>query len=96
MNSSFLFMFFLIGFQAFLYMSFEFKKALNVLILMEYFSLNIFFILSFFLMKEFGLNFLMYFLVILVCEGAMGLSVLVSLVRFNTKFSLNSMSFLLC
>nr|UGS80486.1 NADH dehydrogenase subunit 4L [Nepiomorpha sp. NespEL] len=65
--------------------SFFYKSyhLLNMLLSLEYFSLMIFmnlYLLTWGMMEKYVL---MYFLVFCVCEGAFGLSLLVSLVRFN-------------
>nr|YP_001798463.1 NADH dehydrogenase subunit 4L [Trigoniophthalmus alternatus]ABS57561.1 NADH dehydrogenase subunit 4L [Trigoniophthalmus alternatus] len=58
------------------------KHLLAVLFSLEYIVLGIFILLGFFLVIfEVEVYFMLYFLTLAVCEGALGLSILVSLVR---------------
>nr|QYC36456.1 NADH deshydrogenase subunit 4L [Illiberis ulmivora] len=58
------------------------KHLLIVLLSLEFIVLSIFFFLLIYLsMLEYELYFLMVFLVFSVCEGALGLSILVSMIR---------------
>nr|UHA56247.1 NADH dehydrogenase subunit 4L [Risoba obstructa] len=58
------------------------KHLLIVLLSLEFIVLSIFFfMLFFFSMIEYDLYMLMVFLVFSVCEGALGLSILVSMIR---------------
>nr|YP_008239388.1 NADH dehydrogenase subunit 4L [Attacus atlas]AGQ46303.1 NADH dehydrogenase subunit 4L [Attacus atlas]UDY72226.1 NADH dehydrogenase subunit 4L [Attacus atlas formosanus] len=58
------------------------KHLLIVLLSLEFMVLSIFFILLFLLsFIEYDMYMLMVFLVFTVCEGALGLSILVSMIR---------------
>nr|AII02449.1 NADH dehydrogenase subunit 4L [Stigmella roborella] len=58
------------------------KHLLIVLLSLEFIMLSLyFFILIYLLMMEYMMYFLMVFLVFSVCEGALGLSILVSMIR---------------
>nr|UHA56195.1 NADH dehydrogenase subunit 4L [Odontodes seranensis] len=58
------------------------KHLLIVLLSLEYIVLSIFFFfLVFLMMIEYDMYMLMVFLVFSVCEGALGLSILVSMIR---------------
>nr|YP_009938376.1 NADH dehydrogenase subunit 4L [Lethe syrcis]QNU07795.1 NADH dehydrogenase subunit 4L [Lethe syrcis]USO21427.1 NADH dehydrogenase subunit 4L [Lethe syrcis] len=58
------------------------KHLLIVLLSLEFIVLSIFFSLMLYLsMVEFNMYMLMVFLVFSVCEGALGLSILVSMIR---------------
>nr|USO21336.1 NADH dehydrogenase subunit 4L [Lycaena phlaeas] len=58
------------------------KHLLITLMSLEFIVLSIFFLLLFFLMMiKFDMYMLMIFLVLTVCEGALGLSILVSMIR---------------
>nr|YP_009110220.1 NADH dehydrogenase subunit 4L [Nomophila noctuella]AIW64981.1 NADH dehydrogenase subunit 4L [Nomophila noctuella] len=58
------------------------KHLLIVLLSLEFIVLSIFFFLVLFLMYiEYDMYMLMVFLVFSVCEGALGLSILVSMIR---------------
>nr|YP_009138351.1 NADH dehydrogenase subunit 4L [Antheraea frithi]AII03079.1 NADH dehydrogenase subunit 4L [Antheraea frithi] len=58
------------------------KHLLIVLLSLEFIVLSIFFILLLFLsFIEYDMYMLMVFLVFTVCEGALGLSILVSMIR---------------
>nr|YP_010599797.1 NADH dehydrogenase subunit 4L [Nola angustipennis]WAL04257.1 NADH dehydrogenase subunit 4L [Nola angustipennis] len=58
------------------------KHLLIVLLSLEYIVLSIFCIMMFFFINiEYDLYMLMVFLVFSVCEGALGLSILVSMIR---------------
>nr|YP_010371604.1 NADH dehydrogenase subunit 4L [Halidaya aurea]UOW81232.1 NADH dehydrogenase subunit 4L [Halidaya aurea] len=71
------------------------KHLLSMLLSLEYMSLSLFLILFLYLnMINYELFFSMMFLVFTVCEGTLGLSILVSMIRVygNDYFqSLNSM-----
>nr|QPK42056.1 NADH dehydrogenase subunit 4L [Falconius longicornis] len=64
--------------------TFSRKHLLLVLLSLEYMVLSVFF-LVFLLLSSYGFSdsFLVIFLVFSVCEGALGLSVLVSMIRFH-------------
>nr|AKN78906.1 NADH dehydrogenase subunit 4L [Chromatomyia horticola] len=58
------------------------KHLLSMLLTLEYIVICLFFILFIYLMyMDFELYFSMMFLTFSVCEGALGLSILVSLIR---------------
>nr|YP_009236635.1 NADH dehydrogenase subunit 4L [Telchinia jodutta]AMJ17102.1 NADH dehydrogenase subunit 4L [Telchinia jodutta] len=58
------------------------KHLLIVLMSLEFIVLSIFFFLMLYLMMiEYNMYMLMVFLVFSVCEGALGLSILVSMIR---------------
>nr|YP_009484727.1 NADH dehydrogenase subunit 4L [Junonia rhadama]ARR27711.1 NADH dehydrogenase subunit 4L [Junonia rhadama] len=58
------------------------KHLLIVLLSLEFMVLSIFFFLMMYLMMlEYNMYMLMVFLVFSVCEGALGLSILVSMIR---------------
>nr|YP_010715436.1 NADH dehydrogenase subunit 4L [Phalera assimilis]WDE24568.1 NADH dehydrogenase subunit 4L [Phalera assimilis] len=58
------------------------KHLLIVLLSLEFLVLSIFFFMLIFLMLiEYNMYMLMVFLVFSVCEGALGLSILVSMIR---------------
>nr|YP_010417878.1 NADH dehydrogenase subunit 4L [Protogoniomorpha parhassus]USF18037.1 NADH dehydrogenase subunit 4L [Protogoniomorpha parhassus] len=60
----------------------KYKHLLIVLLSLEFMVLSIFFFLMMYLMMlEYNLYMLMVFLVFSVCEGALGLSILVSMIR---------------
>nr|YP_009648088.1 NADH dehydrogenase subunit 4L [Parantica aglea]QBZ78050.1 NADH dehydrogenase subunit 4L [Parantica aglea]QNH68959.1 NADH dehydrogenase subunit 4L [Parantica aglea aglea] len=58
------------------------KHLLIVLLSLEFIVLGIFFLMQIYLMMiDFNMYMLMIFLVFSVCEGALGLSILVSMIR---------------
>lgn len=57
------------------------KHLLNILLRLEFIALNIFLLVGLLIVPETGSSFLIYFLITVVCEGAVGLSILVCLVR---------------
>nr|YP_009236778.1 NADH dehydrogenase subunit 4L [Telchinia perenna]AMJ17245.1 NADH dehydrogenase subunit 4L [Telchinia perenna] len=58
------------------------KHLLIVLMSLEFIVLSVFFLLMLYLMEiNYNLYMLMVFLVFSVCEGALGLSILVSMIR---------------
>nr|YP_002122321.1 NADH dehydrogenase subunit 4L [Ochrogaster lunifer]CAQ19288.1 NADH dehydrogenase subunit 4L [Ochrogaster lunifer] len=60
----------------------KYKHLLIVLLSLEFLVLSIFFfLLIFFSFLEYDMYMLMVFLVFSVCEGALGLSILVSMIR---------------
>nr|YP_009758316.1 NADH dehydrogenase subunit 4L [Erannis ankeraria]QIN90122.1 NADH dehydrogenase subunit 4L [Erannis ankeraria] len=60
----------------------KYKHLLIILLSLEFMVLSIFFfLLSYLLMLNYETYMLMVFLVFSVCEGALGLSILVSLIR---------------
>uniref|UniRef100_UPI00315DB57E NADH dehydrogenase subunit 4L n=1 Tax=Sinobirma bouyeri TaxID=1236722 RepID=UPI00315DB57E len=71
------------------------KHLLIVLLSLEFIVLGIFFILLFMLsFIEFDMYMLMIFLVFSVCEGALGLSILVSMIRTHGNDYFQSFSLL--
>nr|YP_009114158.1 NADH dehydrogenase subunit 4L [Callerebia suroia]AHH92953.1 NADH dehydrogenase subunit 4L [Callerebia suroia] len=73
------FMMFLLGNMIFVS---KHKHLLIILMSLEFIVLSIFFSLMLYLMKiEFSMYMLMVFLVFSVCEGVLGLSILVSMIR---------------
>lgn len=73
------------------------KHLLSSLLSLEFMVLSLFFILIIFLnLINFELYFRMLFLVFRVCEGALGISILVSLIRTHGNDYFNSFSILQC
>uniref|UniRef100_A0AAU7NID7 NADH-ubiquinone oxidoreductase chain 4L n=1 Tax=Salassa olivacea TaxID=3073723 RepID=A0AAU7NID7_9NEOP len=71
------------------------KHLLIVLLSLEFIVLSIFFLLLLFLsFIEYDLYMLMVFLVFSVCEGALGLSILVSMIRTHGNDYFQSFSLL--
>nr|SSW94041.1 NADH dehydrogenase subunit 4L [Meandrusa sciron aribbas] len=71
------------------------KHLLIVLLSLEFIVLSIFFILMIFLsFIEYDMYMLMVFLLISVCEGALGLSILVSMIRTHGNDYFQSFSLL--
>lgn len=76
------FFFLFIFFRGLLSFIFSFKHLLNILLSLEFLVLSLFIFLYFFLIfLDFELYFSIYFLTFSVCEGVLGLSILVLLVR---------------
>nr|ASS30659.1 NADH dehydrogenase subunit 4L [Gastroptychus investigatoris] len=73
------------------------KHLLNTLLSLEFIMLGIFFLLNS-VMSSVGSEsfFLFYFLILVVCEGVLGLSLLVSIVRAHGNDYFNSFSLLEC
>nr|UGS80512.1 NADH dehydrogenase subunit 4L [Polypsocus corruptus] len=84
---------FLIGIYSFFLKS---NYLLNMLLSLEYFSLICFIGLLVLLWMEMEKFMMIYFLTFCVCEGAFGLSMLVSLVRSFGNDYLQSMMFIKC
>nr|UPL65698.1 NADH dehydrogenase subunit 4L [Sinodasynus sp.] len=75
--------------------SLKHKHLLMTLFSLEYLTLVLFFALfSFLLSFGFELYFCLLFLVFSVCEGALGLSILVNMIRSHGNDMLSSMSVL--
>ena len=73
------------------------KHLLSTLLRLEFIVLSIFFILLMFLnLLNYELYFSMIFLVFRVCEGALGVSILVSIIRTHGNDFFNSYSILQC
>nr|YP_010954510.1 NADH dehydrogenase subunit 4L [Teredorus guangxiensis]WMV02075.1 NADH dehydrogenase subunit 4L [Teredorus guangxiensis] len=92
-----MFIYFLLFFFSGLYVFSSVRKhLLLVLLSLEYMVLSVFF-LVFFLFSYYSLlsSFVIIYLVFSVCEGVLGLSVLVSMIRFSGNDYVFS-SFILC
>lgn len=73
------------------------KHLLSMLLRLEFIVLSLFFILIFFLsIFNFELYFRIMFLVFSVCEGALGVSIIVSIIRTHGNDYFNSFSILQC
>nr|YP_009734773.1 NADH dehydrogenase subunit 4L [Gesonula punctifrons]QID03495.1 NADH dehydrogenase subunit 4L [Gesonula punctifrons]WSP02130.1 NADH dehydrogenase subunit 4L [Gesonula punctifrons] len=73
------------------------KHLLMVLLSLEYIVLSLFFLIIIFLMGfEYDYFFPVIFLVFSVCEGALGISILVSMIRSHGNDFFNSFSLSLC
>nr|YP_009775580.1 NADH dehydrogenase subunit 4L [Delias pasithoe]AIW06312.1 NADH dehydrogenase subunit 4L [Delias pasithoe parthenope]QJA15806.1 NADH dehydrogenase subunit 4L [Delias pasithoe] len=60
----------------------KYKHLLIVLLSLEFMTLSIYFLMmNYFLLFSYDMYMLMVFLVFSVCEGALGLSILVSMIR---------------
>lgn len=96
-------MFYLILFTGFLVFrgvirfTLNYSHLLNSLLSLELMSVRIFFLINIsFINSGLELFYVLYFLVILVCEGVLGLSLLiVSLYRYGEDY-INSFSILIC
>nr|YP_010692492.1 NADH dehydrogenase subunit 4L [Prioneris thestylis]WBV74645.1 NADH dehydrogenase subunit 4L [Prioneris thestylis] len=76
------FLFFLMFFMGNMIFVSKHKHLLIVLLSLEFIVLSIyFFMMYYFLMLSYDMYMLMIFLVFSVCEGALGLSILVSMIR---------------
>ncbi|YP_008854808.1 NADH dehydrogenase subunit 4L (mitochondrion) [Cherax quadricarinatus] len=73
------------------------KHLLNVLLSLEFIMLNVFGIMSVYTFSV-GLEgvFVMFFLVMVACEGALGLSLLVSIVRSHGNDYFSGFGILVC
>jgi NADH-ubiquinone oxidoreductase chain 4L len=73
------------------------KHLLSTLLSLEFIVLSLFFILLFFLNSQnFEIYFIIFFLVFRVCEGALGISLIVSIIRTHGNDYFNSFSILQC
>nr|AGC81804.1 NADH dehydrogenase subunit 4L [Cordulia aenea] len=72
------------------------KHLLSTLLSLEFLLLSLFFYLFFLFWFYYGLYFLMYFLTFGVCEGALGLGILVSMIRSHGNDYFSSFSMLQC
>ena len=89
----FCFLFF-IGLFSFIY---SYKHLLRILLSLEFIVLRLFFILFFYLnLNNFELYFSIYFLTFSVCEGVLGLSILVSMIRTHGNDYFLNFSILQC
>nr|QJQ72524.1 NADH dehydrogenase subunit 4L [Nymphalis ladakensis] len=59
----------------------KYKHLLIVLLSLEFIVLSIFFFFKLFLKMNYNMHMLIVFLVFSVCEGVLGLSILVSMIR---------------
>lgn len=91
---SLIFYLFFIGITSFVLIR---KHLLSILLSLEFIVLTLFFILLFFLrLFNFELYFRIMFLVFRVCEGALGISIVVSIIRTHGNDYFNSFSILQC
>lgn len=73
------------------------KHLLSALLSLEFIVLSLFFILLIFLnFQNYEIYFRMFFLVFRVCEGALGISLIVSIIRTHGNDYFNSFSILQC
>nr|UGS80551.1 NADH dehydrogenase subunit 4L [Waoraniella jarlinsoni] len=95
-----LFYMFILFMFMFLFMIFKFyfysNHLLNMLLNLEFFSMLTFFMFMIIIWSSFEKYILMYYLVFCVCEGAFGLSILVSLIRVFGNDFMMSMSITKC
>lgn len=90
----FFFVLFFLGGLSFVY---SYKHLLNILLSLEFIVLTLFFILFFFLnLNNFELYFSMFFLTFAVCEGVLGLSIIVSIIRTHGNDYFLNFSILQC
>nr|AGC22305.1 NADH dehydrogenase subunit 4L [Trigonopteryx hopei] len=93
-NLIFPFFMYFVGLYVF---SFKCNYLLMVLLSLEYMVLSLFLLIVIYLIYyNCDYFFVVMFLVYSVCEGALGLSILVSMVRFHGNDYLNSFGLLLC
>nr|YP_010704702.1 NADH dehydrogenase subunit 4L [Polypedilum masudai]UXG19089.1 NADH dehydrogenase subunit 4L [Polypedilum masudai] len=89
--------FFVMFFFGILSFIFSYKHLLNMLLSLEFMVLCLFIILFFYLnFFNFEQYFSMFFLVFSVCEGVLGLSIMVFLIRSHGNDYFFSYSFLQC
>lgn len=87
-------LFFFVGIFSFIY---SYKHLLNVLLRLEFIVLSLFIILFFYLnLFKFELYFSIFFLTFSVCEGVLGLSILVSIIRTHGNDYFLNFSILQC
>lgn len=73
------------------------KHLLSTLLSLEFIVLSLFFILLLFLnIHNYEIYFRIFFLVFSVCEGALGISLIVSIIRTHGNDYFNSFSILQC
>uniref|UniRef100_UPI0030E1B961 NADH dehydrogenase subunit 4L n=1 Tax=Bregmatothrips sinensis TaxID=3045418 RepID=UPI0030E1B961 len=70
----------------------NFGSFLSSLLILESISLVLYFFLVYFFFVVFSLKFCMYYFVFLVCESAIGLSILVKCIKFFGSTSFFSMN----
>nr|AYQ18941.1 NADH dehydrogenase subunit 4L [Discolomatidae sp. 4 ACP-2013] len=75
--------------------SFNFKHLLMMLLSMELMMLSLFLLLfNFFILNNYEIYFCMIYLCMSVCEGVLGLSILVSMIRSSGNDYMQSMNLL--
>nr|YP_010024744.1 NADH dehydrogenase subunit 4L [Pseudothemis zonata]QOQ35032.1 NADH dehydrogenase subunit 4L [Pseudothemis zonata] len=72
------------------------KHLLSTLLSLEFIVLVLFFYVFYNLINYFELYFLMYFLTLGVCEGVLGLGILISMIRSHGNDYFSSFSMLQC
>nr|YP_003204948.1 NADH dehydrogenase subunit 4L [Ditaxis biseriata]ACO92612.1 NADH dehydrogenase subunit 4L [Ditaxis biseriata] len=73
------------------------KHLLSTLLTLEFIVLSLFLIMYMYLLSYYyEMYFLMIFMVFVVCEGALGLSILVSMIRTHGNDYFNSFNVLQC
>uniref|UniRef100_UPI0030E02C50 NADH dehydrogenase subunit 4L n=1 Tax=Thrips alatus TaxID=1030670 RepID=UPI0030E02C50 len=70
----------------------NFSSFLNSLLILESISLIVFFFLFMFMILGFSLKILLFYFVFIVCESALGLSILVKSIKFFGSMSFRSMN----
>jgi len=76
---------------------FSYKHLLNILLSLEFIVLSLFIFLFFYLnLFNYEQYFRIFFLVFSVCEGVLGLSILVSIIRSHGNDYFLNFSFLQC
>nr|UGS80278.1 NADH dehydrogenase subunit 4L [Notolachesilla sp. GRA1sp1LA] len=91
----FIFLFILFVVMIFKFYFFNYH-LMNMLLNLEFFSLILFFMLMISMWASSEKFILMYYLVFCVCEGAFGLSLLVSLIRVYGNDFMSNMNILKC
>nr|YP_009532919.1 NADH dehydrogenase subunit 4L [Mantispa japonica]AYG51254.1 NADH dehydrogenase subunit 4L [Mantispa japonica] len=73
------------------------KHMLSTLLTLEFIVLSLFYFLYIYLiLYDYDFYFLMYFMIFAVCEGVLGLSILVSLIRTHGNDYFQSFNMLQC
>nr|YP_009532932.1 NADH dehydrogenase subunit 4L [Eumantispa harmandi]AMW67939.1 NADH dehydrogenase subunit 4L [Eumantispa harmandi]AYG51267.1 NADH dehydrogenase subunit 4L [Eumantispa harmandi] len=73
------------------------KHVLSTLLTLEFIVLSLFYLMYFYLMNyNYEFYFIMYFMIFAVCEGVLGLSILVSLIRTHGNDYFQSFNILQC
>jgi NADH-ubiquinone oxidoreductase chain 4L len=89
-----IYLIFFCGVISFIY---SYKHLLSILLSLEFIVLSLFLILFFFLnLISYELYFSMFFLTFSVCEGVLGLSILVSIIRSHGNDYFLNFSLLQC
>nr|YP_010735803.1 NADH dehydrogenase subunit 4L [China mantispoides]WEL32776.1 NADH dehydrogenase subunit 4L [China mantispoides] len=97
MFSLFMFLSMMIFFSGVYMFSSKRKHLLMVLLSLEYIVISLFFVMVFYFnLFYFNLFYVVIFMVLSVCEGVLGLSILVSMIRSHGSDYLNSFSLSLC